>query len=149
MHSYQVKQVDIGAYNVLLDWDGNAKLADFAGSSLDDSAPMVLPGAHATHPLLDPEKPTIFSELFAFGSMLYEMETTNEPYPEKEDSELERLSGADLYPDTSELTLGTVIWNRCMRKYKDASELLLDLQHIIWEGATGIISSEAAGPCMV
>ena len=36
-------QVDIGAHNVLLDQYETAKLSDFAGSSLDESKPTVVP----------------------------------------------------------------------------------------------------------
>jgi serine/threonine protein kinase len=44
-HSRGVLQVDIGPHNVLLDWNENVKLGDFAGSSIDGSAPSVLPSA--------------------------------------------------------------------------------------------------------
>jgi serine/threonine protein kinase len=80
IHSRGVKQVDIGTYNVLLDQDDNAKLADFSVSPLDGSEPTVAPSAHATHPQLSILKPSVNSELFAFGSLLYELETTFQPF---------------------------------------------------------------------
>lgn len=45
-----VWQVDIGLTNVLLDWGDDAKLSDFAGSSLDGSEPTVFPSFHSEHP---------------------------------------------------------------------------------------------------
>jgi hypothetical protein len=62
--------------------------------------------------------------------MLYEIESTNKPYPDKNDKELEVLFKADKYPDTSVLTLGKVTTNCWMAKYKDASEVVVDIQHI-------------------
>lgn len=79
--------------NVLLDWDGNEKLANFAGSSIDSCEPTILPSAHAEHPKLNVQQPTVLSELFALGSMSYEMETTREPYSDKEDEEVKELFG--------------------------------------------------------
>jgi hypothetical protein len=62
--------------------------------------------------------------------MLFEIETTNEPYPDKNDAELEELFKADMYPDTGKLILGKVITNSWMAQYKDASEAVVDIQHI-------------------
>jgi len=130
IHSHGVLQVDIGAHNVLLDQYETAKLSDFAGSSLDGSKPMVAPSAHSEHPNMPHTKPSIQSELFALGSMLYEIETTNKPYPNNNDEELEELFKADVYPETGKLILGNVISNCWMAQYKDASEAVVDIQRI-------------------
>jgi len=130
IHSCGVMQVDIGAHNVLLDQYETAKLSDFAGSSLDQSKPTVAPSAHSEHPNMPHTKPSTQSELFALGSMLYEIETTNKPYPDKSEEELEELFKADKYPDTGKLILGKVITNCWMARYKDASKAVVDIQHI-------------------
>jgi serine/threonine protein kinase len=111
IHSRGVIQVNIGAYNVLLDQYKTVKLSDFAGSSLNKSRPTVAPSAHSEHPNMPHTKPLIQSELFALGSMLYKIETTNKPYPDKNDKELKELFKADKYPDTGKLILGKVITN--------------------------------------
>lgn len=128
IHSRGVKQVDIGTYNALLDSQGNLKLSDFAGSSLDGSEPTVAPSAHSTHPRLSTLEPSLESELFALGSMLYEIETTFQPYHDKNDEELEQLFGADEYPDTSNLVLGEMIRKCWMAHYQDAGELVVDIE---------------------
>ncbi|KAL7953128.1 kinase-like domain-containing protein [Trichoderma compactum] len=127
IHSRGVRQVDIGTHNVLLDWDENAKLSDFAGSSLDGSEPTVAPSAHATHPNLSITEPSVYSELFAFGSLLYEVETTYEPYHDKDDGELEELFGMDKYPDLNDLVLGEMIRKCWENSYAGASELIADV----------------------
>lgn len=130
IHSRGVKQVDIGTYNVLLDWQDNAKLSDFAGSSLDGSEPTVAPGAHATHPRLSVSNPSVHSELFALGSLLYEMETTYQALHDKNDGELEELFGTGQFPPTDDLLLGEIMKNCWTVAYSDASEVITDIQLI-------------------
>ena len=130
IHSRGVKQVDIGTYNVLLDWQDNAKLSDFAGSSLDGSEPTVAPSAHATPPRLSVSNPSVHSELFALGSLLYEMESTYQAFHDKNDGELEELFGSGQFPPTADLLLGDVM-RRCWTfAYSDASEVITDIQLI-------------------
>lgn len=130
IHSCGVMQVDIGTYNVLLDWNEDVKLSDFAGSSLDGSEPTVAPSAHSTHPKFPITQPSIQSELFAVGSMLYEMETTFEPYHDKNDGELEDLFEGDQFPDTSDLVLGEVIRKCWAANYTDSIEVVVDIRQI-------------------
>jgi len=49
-------------------------------------------------------KPSIYSKL-------YEIETTNKPYPNKNDEELKELFKVDKYLDIGKLILGKVITN--------------------------------------
>jgi len=130
IHSRGVMQVDIGPHNILLDWDENAKLSDFAGSSLDGSEPMVFPSSHSEHPDMPTANPSIQSELFALGSTLYEIETTYKPYPDKNDGELAKLFKANKFPDTRNLILGKVITQCWMARYKDASQAVVDIRRI-------------------
>lgn len=116
IHSCGVMQVDIGPHNVLLDQYETAKLSDFAGSSLDGSEPMVAPSAHSEHPDMSTEKPSIKSELFALGSMLYEIETTNKPYPSKNEGQLAELFKANEFPETSDLILGEVTMRMLVKR---------------------------------
>ncbi|KAG4429865.1 hypothetical protein IFR05_014649 [Cadophora sp. M221] len=123
-------QVDIGPHNILLDWDENAKLSDFAGSSLDGSEPAVFTSAHSEHPAMPAANPSVKSELFTLGSTLYEIETTYKPYPDKNDGELAKLFKANKFPDTQELILGKVITNCWMARHEDAIQVALDILHI-------------------
>lgn len=130
IHSRGVKQVDIGTYNVLLDSQANAKLSDFAGSSLDGSPPTVAPGVRSTHPRLSTTNPTAQSELFALGSLLYEIETTYESFGDKNEEEVEALFNSNRYPPTSELVLGKVIRKCWEMGYHNAGEVVADIQLI-------------------
>lgn len=89
VHSYNVRQVDIGPHNILLDQHNNAQLSDFAGSSIDGSEPLVAPGEHFEH--LGIPTPSVQSEIFALGSTFFEIETTREPYHDRTKREVQRL----------------------------------------------------------
>ena len=108
-HLCGVLQVDIGSHNVPLDWAENVKLTDFAGSSIDGSAPSVLPSAHSEHPSMLATKPSLQSEIFALGFTIYELETTRQPYYDRTDTEIERLFSVQDFPDTSALVLREVV----------------------------------------
>ncbi|KAF2244976.1 kinase-like protein [Trematosphaeria pertusa] len=127
VHLSGVLQVDIGTYNALLDWDDNVKLCDFAGSSIDGSIPTVFPSIHSQHPNIPAKAPSVQSELFALGSMLYEVETMRKPYHDQPDSDITRLYAAGEFPDTSALLLGGVV-TRCWRsEYKDVAQAIEDV----------------------
>jgi serine/threonine protein kinase len=126
LHSKRVLQVDIGAHNILLDWNNNVKLCDFAGSSIDDSEPTVYPGIRFSHPKLS--IPSIEAELFALGSLLYEIETTRPPYYGKKDSEVPELYSKGHFPEITELLLGYVIQSCWQQKYYTISQVSKELR---------------------
>jgi hypothetical protein len=75
-------------------------------------------------------KPSLHSEIFALGSTIYELETTRQPYDGKLDLEIERLFGAQDFPDTSALVLGEVIAKCWKAEYKNIGEASEDIMHI-------------------
>lgn len=129
MHDKQVFQVDVGAHNILLDDSDDLKFCDFAGSSIDGEQHLVLASAHSTKTTED-YKPTVETELFALGSLFYEIETAYQPYHEKYDHEIQELFTADVFPDTQRLVLGPAI-QKCWRsQYSCAAEALADIHRI-------------------
>lgn len=100
VHARHVLQVDVGCHNVLLDCDENLRLVDFAGSSIDGSEPMILP----TIPL-----PSVAAEIFALGTLFYELETTHLPYHDKINGE--QLFQSAVFPELGGLLLSRIISN--------------------------------------
>lgn len=69
-------------------------------------------------------------EMFALGSTLYEIKTTQRPYHNKSDKDIEELFRAGDFPDTSALMLGEVM-SKCWRmEYKDVGEAVNDIMRI-------------------
>lgn len=128
VHAHNVRQVDIGPHNILLDRNENAQLADFAGSSIDGCEPLVYASEHAEHP--DIPVATLQSEVFALGSTLYEIETTRQPYYDRSTKEIKQLFCAKSFPDTHSLLLEVVIRKCWNVEYQSVSEAVDDLKKI-------------------
>lgn len=129
IHSKGVYHVDIGAHNVLIDKSrSNLKLCDFAGSSLDGSVPLVSASIRAQCPWSD--DPSIATELFAFGSLLYELSVGREPYDDKPLSDIKRLFLLKQFPPVGHLVLGPVIKKCWIGQYADNEEVINDIHSL-------------------
>ncbi|KAI8710833.1 EKC/KEOPS complex subunit BUD32 [Fusarium sp. LHS14.1] len=126
IHTAGVIHGDLTCANVFLDESFNAKLADFAGSSIDGSPLLV--GVTPSH-----ESPgsllSIQGDLFAFGCILYEIMTTQVPYDGKADDEIQSLYTSGVFPDTSSLgAMGHIIRKCWLGKYAKSKALVHDLK---------------------
>ncbi|KAI2009272.1 hypothetical protein LOZ14_001166 [Ophidiomyces ophidiicola] len=110
LNSNCVFQLDIGCHNVLIDENNNAKLSDFAGSKL--------------------MMPTVQTEIFGLGSVLFELCTTNQPYHNIEDHEVDVLFRDGIFPDTTNLPLGEIILKCWTGKYVSGREVATDVEQI-------------------
>ncbi|KAI9750577.1 MAG: ATP binding [Chaenotheca gracillima] len=115
-HANSVLHGDICGNNFMLDGDMNLKLGDFAGSAIDQLPALV--AYHTTHQLpgIEMSSPdgdmmiTIESEIFAFGSLLYEIMNDLHPYASLSENEVERRYLRKEFPDTSQFgALGPII----------------------------------------
>ncbi|RCI11567.1 hypothetical protein L249_7254 [Ophiocordyceps polyrhachis-furcata BCC 54312] len=89
IHCSGVIHGDLSSVNVFLDAELNAKVADFAGSSLDQSPLLIESSAGYQCPeaLL-----SVKGDLFAFGSLVYEIITGREPYEGRDGDEIQNVS---------------------------------------------------------
>ena len=74
IHSLRVVHADFGLHNFLLGNDGGIVLCDFAGSGLDRGRCYVAHGVRYTNPLSTRENPTEQEDIFALGTVLYELD---------------------------------------------------------------------------
>ncbi|KAJ0418435.1 putative serine-threonine protein kinase [Aspergillus carlsbadensis] len=79
IHSKGIIHVDVGCHNLLLDQSGHIRFIDFAGSGIDDEPPLVCYEWCASRGDSAPTKKT---DMFAFGSTLFEIESSHVPYHE-------------------------------------------------------------------
>jgi serine/threonine protein kinase len=134
-HANAVLHRDINCSNFFLDEEQNLKLGDFAGSSIDNSPATICYSTAHQLPTLDSSSEsedviiTKETEIFAFGSALYEMTTGSPPYEDKSDSEVERLFLSRKFPEDCDATiLGSVI-TRCWNvEFNSMDEVLKSIE---------------------
>lgn len=126
VHQCGVIHGDINGYNVLLDSRLDAKLADFAGSSLDGSPLLVCVTASHEYPgsLLSVE-----ADLFALGSTLYELMAESRPYAGLSDRVIHGRYSKGQFPKTEDLGAMGIVITKCWRgEYKDCRQVVHDLK---------------------
>ena len=125
-HQCGVIHGDVNGFNVLLDRRLEAKLADFAGSSLDGSSLLI--GVTASHerpgPLLCAE-----ADIFALGSTLYELMNESRPYAGLSDTAIvQRYKGGE-FAETEFLGIVGGIIKKCWQgEYKGCRQVVRDLK---------------------
>ncbi|KAK3366551.1 kinase-like domain-containing protein [Podospora didyma] len=125
-HQCGVIHGDINGFNVLLDRHLDAKLADFAGSSLDGS-PLLI-GVTASHeypgPLLCTE-----ADIFALGSTLYELMNGSRPQAGLSDTAIEQRYKRGEFAETESLgNVGSIITKCWQGEYKECRQVVHDLE---------------------
>ena len=66
-------------------------------------------------------------DLFALGSVLYELSTRSVPYATLKDEEVIRLYSDKKFPPVGDLPMGKIITNCWNDSYQSANEVLLEL----------------------
>ncbi|MCJ1246799.1 hypothetical protein MMC30_004008 [Trapelia coarctata] len=135
-HENNVLHGDINCSNLFLDRQRNLKLGDFAGSSIDGSLALIAYSSSHTLPETSYLAATVDgiaiskeSEIFAFGSTLYEMVTGSEPYAGLAEKEVERLYRLRRFPDTTDFSvLGVVILKCWILEYKSMFDVLKGIE---------------------
>ncbi|KIV89099.1 hypothetical protein PV10_08703 [Exophiala mesophila] len=101
IHSKGVVHGDLGLHNFLLHDDGRLVLCDFAGSGLDGSPPNVSAGVRYLNPLFDTDYPSESDDIFALGTVLYELHRGERLFNERSDQEISRYLRNKQFPDLS------------------------------------------------
>lgn len=98
---------DIGSHNFLIQDDGTLALADFGGSKIDDTPAVVSYSTRYTRPPRpitvtgddDSNDPTKIDDLFALGTVIYEIHDGHQLYAEKSSGEIRKLLRQRQFPD--------------------------------------------------
>ena len=130
VHAQDVIHSDLCANNLMLDEDLNIKLVDFAGSSIDGSEPFVVVQTSNEHPVEEICMSTK-GDIFAMGSVFYQIMTEGVPYSGLDDDEIIRRYQREEFPDVLSLgPVGKVIWRCWHCHYDNATLVLSDLEAI-------------------
>ena len=117
---------DLTCKNIFLDASLNAKVANLSGSSVDRSPLLVVVTATHAYPK---EKPSIKGDLFALGSVLYELITGIVPDSGLSEEAIETRYLKGELPDTSSLgAVGSIIRNCWQGKCDDADLVIRNLR---------------------
>ncbi len=132
IHDMGVRHSDLRLDQWLLDSDLNARLSDFNGSGYDARPSLDLEGSKAigleksSHFL--PRSPTpdntVESDLFALGSVLYELVVGENPYQDLDDGTIEALYSQGKFPSVEGLFLEEIIIGCWIIQFHSAHELL-------------------------
>ncbi|KFX93020.1 hypothetical protein O988_07039, partial [Pseudogymnoascus sp. VKM F-3808] len=123
LHEHRVWHCDVRTLNFLLDDELRLKIIDFEGSSLDGCEPSALETTRYLLPRDPLEPSTIATELFALGSLVYEIMTGREPYKELEDDEVTALFVEKSFPLVDQLLCGDVIMKCWLGEMQSAEEV--------------------------
>lgn len=89
LHSKDIFHGDLGCQNIMVDSANHAKLCDFAGSRFREGEvwndAWISYEVRSQHPKFQGQQPTIDTEIFAFGSVLFEIWTSQPPYASESD----------------------------------------------------------------
>ncbi|KAJ5255392.1 hypothetical protein N7497_007123 [Penicillium chrysogenum] len=132
IHSKGIIHADVGCHNIIVDNAKHVKFIDFAGSGIDGEDPLVCYEWCSFKPGL---VIGIYSDIFAFGSMLFELETGCVPYHELERSldmrklvvVVEGLFSQDKFPPVDTLAFASVISGCWSGKYSSLDEVGRDI----------------------
>lgn len=125
LHENGVIHGDIGCQNVLIIVNGHAKICDFAGSKIGQKDALVAYEVRSQHPRYAGQQPSIASEIFAIGSLLFEIWTSKPPYAAEPDLIVEERFRSGEFPiDSISNTIVKEIIQKCwLGAYQTVSEV--------------------------
>ncbi|KJZ70602.1 hypothetical protein HIM_09990 [Hirsutella minnesotensis 3608] len=118
---------DISCNNIFIDDCLNAKLGDFAGSSIDGLPFLTM--YETSHSLPGTSSVPVKREIFALGSTFYEIMTCRRPFDGMGDCEIESLFRQGCFPDLQQVrALGTVMSKCWNGQYGTVEDVLQDIK---------------------
>ncbi|KAL2015277.1 hypothetical protein VTK56DRAFT_5918 [Thermocarpiscus australiensis] len=143
VHSRGVVHGDVGCHNILVKSDGTLVLADFGGSRIDGSECLEFPPARYSRPKTahDRLEPTEKDDIFALGTALYEISTSQLLYQDLDDGHIKARFMEQDYPNIEVVppALQQIIVRCWSEKYTSADEVARDLE--------GLEASSSRLPC--
>lgn len=130
LHENDILHGDIGCQNILLDTDDHIKLCDFAGSKLGDEEAWISYEVRSQHPHFVGKQPTAQTEIFALGSVIYEIWTCRPPYASEPDLVVQQKFLERDFPLSSlnDATIHEVVGKCWLGDYTSVAEVCMDIE---------------------
>ena len=135
LHACGIFHGDLGCQNILIDAGEDAKICDFAGSKIGNEDAWIRYQVRCQHPKYEGQQPNVATEIFAFGSVIFEIATTKQPYESLPDSSVRKKFAEGCFPlDMISASDVRDLVERCWRgKYGDVSTISKELSSR-WNG---------------
>jgi len=133
IHSFDILHCDLSARNFLVADDLTLKLCDFAGSTFAGRSPLV--SEEVRYRKIEGVARSTQStqtELFAIGSLMYEIVTGLPPYDDLSDEEIEERYGKQDFPSLENLQYAEVIERCWTSEYDNAEAVVKDIRRRKW-----------------
>jgi len=124
IHSREVFQGDVSARNFLVADDLSIVLSDFSGSKIRDEESLVRPETRYEKQGEELIKISRATDIFAIGSLIYEIVTGKPPYDKLEDEDVEKLFKRAEFPSTADVYLGEIIRGCWIGDYETVKQVL-------------------------
>jgi serine/threonine protein kinase len=111
VHANNVIHGDLNSRNIRIQTSEDIVLCDFAGSSLDGHTQTGVRGEVRFCRSTYHSTATVQDDIFALGSVLYELSTRSVPYATLEDEEVIRRYDIKIFPPVGHLPMGKIITN--------------------------------------
>lgn len=109
LHGVGIVHGDINSWNFLINNDFRLCIIDFSGSTMDGVRGSALEGFRYCLPRPFNDPSTVRTDLFALGSLLYEIATSEAPYERCGDEEAVEYFEQGIFPSTQAIPLGNII----------------------------------------
>lgn len=139
LHDHGVYHGDMGCQNILLDSADHIKICDFAGSRLrtgggedDWEDAWISYEVRSQHPKFRGKQPTMETEIFSLGSVLFELWTSKPPYVQEKDSTVQQKFLAYEFPLSELYFLGVrdIVRDCWTGVFNNASEVCTAFEQI-------------------
>jgi len=134
LHSKEILHGDLGCQNIMVDSSNRTKLCDFAGSRFRDGDTWkdawISYEVRSQHPQYRGRQPTIETEIFAFGSVVFEIWTSQPPYATESDAVVRRKFLAQDFPllMIEDFRIRDVVRKCWTGEYERVAEICNDLE---------------------
>ena len=123
LHEHGVLHCDVRSDNFMLDEELRLKIIDFEGSSFDGAKGSAMESTRYFLPRPREEMSTVMTELFALGSLVYEIMAGKQPYVELEDEEVTDLYTRKRFPPVDHLPCGDIIMKCWLSEANSAEDV--------------------------
>ncbi|CAD0114189.1 unnamed protein product [Aureobasidium uvarum] len=130
LHASNVIHADLKPENILLDESYKVYLIDFSGSWIDGNSGSAMESVRFFLPRDMDSDSTVQTDIFAFGSTLYEIMTGTQPYNDLADETVEELFQQGEFPSLDLIPCGQIIKECWTGIFQSVNDVLFALQRV-------------------